>query len=730
MASRFTQRQGIQSNYVEKFYQPNFELLAKVLEKNQGDYNMFEEVNSKQANYMDVDSEAAKQHMAQKQANMQSITDAYIQGGVQKGNIARKQGMRDLRADWQQGGKSYGLQQNYDNELQYIAEQKARYNSGLITRDTYDAALKYSKNQFAGSFNEDGTFNKFSGYETAEDLDIASEIDNKLKGYISETMGRKVGKMLNGDYYYIDTMEGIPRQEILDATDHIVKTDPRIRAYLDQQDLIFDQRDPTLLNSEVAINNARTFLANKWDGIKSNRQLITNWRAQEELRDRKARARTKDEKSTIPYGDRGTKRSAPYNLTSGLRKVEGNEGVNRRIQQLQKEKLEIKGYSVSPGSTQTNRNLSEKEQAKIAKLDEQISALKKGSAPSHEENLRFYTTPKGRELYPVMARTIDDNPRKKVVDPAFYGISGEMAQRVGFDITRLENDKEYLERMTKSSNAIIDHLSQVATSVIPLSKEGYANFYNMHITQGKLLGMSGSHIDPAMGPSPGMNIKQLVIDAGGIINGVDADKATDKDWNEWLKTSVAANGYTIPGPMASNNAYDLSTGMELTLNIGEDKAPMKVLLDDATDEQNRMAKETQRAATAMFAPHETKSEVFGALPLWEYNPESETNPNAPQYIKAENNERGWSYGSTVVPGLEEVVMRVHPGIYEDPSLEPIVYQIMKDERGNPIGIKQAVSVFKDEDGNFLKAVAPSYSEIIKTRAMMDRNSTYYTKQEK
>lgn len=729
MASRFTQLQGIRSNYQEKFHTPNFELLAQVLEKQQKDYNLFEEVNSKYANYMEADTEAAKAHIDQKKANMQAITDAYITGGVQKGNIARKQAMMDVKDDWQQGGKSYGFQQNYDAELKYQEEQKARYNAGLITKDTLDAALKYSRNNFSGSFGEDGTFNKFSGYETAEDIDLSSHIDQKLTGYVSETTGREVGKMLNGDYYYMDTMEGIPRQELLDAVDHITKTDPKVRAYLDQQDLIFDQRDTKILNSEGIIQNAKTFLANKYDGIKSKRQVITNWRAQENLRHYRAKQRQKAEEVKVPAGDMGTKRSAVYNLTRGLNKVAGEEGKNYRINQIREEIYKLRGAkqqrSVGSQGGAMGPALplftTEEDQQKIIALQNEMKALEGSKQESAKAELDFYQTPEGRSQFPVMARAIEDNPRQTITDPNFYGMTGKLAEQAGFVTTRPETDEEYLKRVTESSNRIIDHLAQVATTVIPLPEEGYDNAYKMYITQGKLLNMNGSHIDPAMGPSPGENIKQLVINAGGEINGKNAEAATDDDWNKWLKTSVGFNGYTVPGPKAGNDAYDLPTGLEVTLSLGANNAPMTILLDDSTDEQKRMAKETQRFATPMYAPHEAKNADYAQLDLYNYDVESG------RYIKQDNDENGWSYGSITVPGLGEVVSRVNPGIYEDPSLEPIVYQVIKNDQGIVTGLKQAVAVQKNSEGNTISVSAPRYSEVIKTRAMMDRNSTMYTK---
>jgi hypothetical protein len=653
---------------------------------------------------------------------MEAVTQSYVTGGLQKGNIARKELLFKAKEDWQQGGQAYSMQTNSDAVKLYESEVKADFKSGRINKQTRDRALEYSKEQFEGSFDKDGNFNKFEGYQTAEDIYLIEHIDANMQGWVSETMGREVGQFLNGDYYFMDTLEGIPREELLKSVRLAAANDPKAQSYLQQLDFLFDQKDPSKSNSETAINEAMNFLANKYDGLKSNRQVINNWRKQAEYNDRLARKRAKDEKEEeeIPRGDMGTKSSSPFNALNGLTKVEIGEQIDKKILKLQKEKDNYTGSKVNPSGLSVGINpvMTEAQKQRVEKINQEIARLQQSSTASAKVELDWYNSPDGRADYPMVGRVMDNMPRQSINDPSFIGVTGKMASAAGLGnlITRPESDDEYIARVFEVSNAITDNLAQQTTTVIPIPDENYFDVFKRYITQGALLSSGASYLSPELGPSPQQRLKQSLIDAGAEVNGKNAAEATDDEWNTYLGNSTRFNGYIVPGPSAGENTYDLSVGMEVTIDLGGKKGTRNFILDDATDEQNEEARRTERFATSMYAPQSARNDELGSLPVQVYNEKSRIFESVP------NSAEGWGAGSVIVPGFGEVVSKTNPLVYQGLVTEkPIIYKVIKTKQGTYL--TPAIDI-DEESGRIVERL--SYDQVIRARSMADRNSRYRT----
>jgi hypothetical protein len=695
--NRFSRRTGLTSTFVPKEYTPNFELLAKAMQNQQVNYDIAGEMANKTPEFREADRQGVLDYGQGLQEGMNKVTEAYKKDGIQGGNVARRAYMNQVKQDYSTTGKATGFQNNFESEKQYLAELKQGVATGRITPETYKAAVARSNESSGTSYGEDGEFNAFEGYQTAEDIDLISHIDKNLKGWLSDTLSRKVGTTYNGSYYYTDTNEAIPREEILNAVKLAAQTDPKARAYLQQQDDLFDQRDKTMSNSDKLINNAMNVLASKYDGVKSTRQFHMNYMA----RDRASRA-AKAKADKVQRTDTGTKRSTPYNSRMGLQKIEIGQAKNKAIEDIKEQIHDLKGAPQTAGTQGPSIPLfiTPAQQKKIDGLNAKMKRINQHPEEASKAEIDFYNSPQGRDEHPMMGYVLDNMSKDSVVDKGFKGVAGVMAQEAGWSPTRAENNQEVLARASKLQNALVNHLSQVTTVVRPLSDTGYKTATDRYLAQGQFKNMSASYINNANGPSPVQSVPQI-LHAAGIkqINGVDLEDASPSDYAAWAKNAVSFNGYMMPGPKVVGDAFELPTGLEMSINLGGNNAPITLLLDDANDEQKKLALQTQRFATTYYSPQEAVNPEIAQLPLYESDGEGNLIRTAES-----TDPEGWGAEVINLPGGLEVISHVHPNLINDPTLKPIVFELVRTPEGEVAGLRQS---------------ALTYDRVIRDRSDMD-----------
>jgi hypothetical protein len=639
---------------------------------------------------------------------MEAVTQSYVTGGLQKGNIARKELLFKAKEDWQQGGQAYGLQTNFDAIKTYEAEQNQAYLSGRITNETYQNAVKYSKNKFSGSFDENGKFQAFDGYKTAADLDLVAHFDQNLMGWLTETLGREIGSTFNGDYFYMDTEEGIPNEDIRRAVKNMAAIDPVAQAYLNQQDLIYDPRQDGISNSDFQIDAAMKVLADKYDGIKSTRQIVEKWRAKENLREyyRSKAITTEQPKAKTGHAD-----STPYNSRSGLTTVKYGEAITKATQALEAQKRDIRGYTPGQG-TQVNRNLSVKDQAKIAKLDEEIAVLTSAGVRGVTEELAYYNSPIGKIEHPAVNFMLQSIPKKSV--DLTNDIAGALFQGAidgkGYSPRRIESDEAHLKRSIEASNKLVNHLAQNVTQVQKFSRTGYSDVYKNLVTEGAIRGLSASHINAEYGPSSKQPIITTLKNAGvNNINDVKIDDATASDWAKWGEDAIALNGYLMPGNNVAlgeaKDLYSMPTGTEITINVGTGKPPLKLLLSDASEEENQDAIPVQQFANSYHNPVSAENFTIGQA-LAELSGDM-----SPQNIEKLSQGYGGIISMKKMKGT--FVSKVNRNLHNDVEALPEVYELKFNKEGKFIGLDLAAP--KKEDGTYDMSQYISYGDIISAK---------------
>lgn len=412
MRNRFDRRARLQSTYQPITPTVNFELLAKSLQAQQGSYDKALEAYSKVPDYIrqsDSASAEAKAYRDAQQQRIQSMSDAFISGGIQKGNIARKEGMRSLLQDFQPGGIANKLET--DAKLFNAYQQELTDNKDL-TAEVRQAALQRSLSDYEKGY---GNKTPFSGYKAQKYIDVQAKLDKLADGFESDIAegaalinGRRVGKTFNGSYYYVDSdkEEKVDYNDVRKYVMDMAMTDPEIRSFYNQEDDLFggkfeytykykdkegkvQEKTVDMTRSQYSMNTIADGLATKYSFLKrtTDSQYKQDWQLKQ--RNQQAFDKAMQQDPVLQRADLLIKK------TNGLAKLDSSLWDRTATERAVDEKLQ---RYYNRGSALTASEAKEFTQLKQQKKE--LQAMPENKNQAAQEFIEWSNTPEGREQYP------------------------------------------------------------------------------------------------------------------------------------------------------------------------------------------------------------------------------------------------------------------------------------------------------------------------------------------
>ena len=431
--NRFSKRAPLRSTYLPQQYMPNFDFLAQALATQQGQYDEVQQASQRLPQHIQADQTDVLAYKALQERRMQEVASAYKEKGLQGGNMARTKLMTDIKNDFAPTGKAYGFEANYRAVGAYQEALKEQLKEGKITKDVYDKVIERSLTEFK-SYGEDGTYNQFSGYNPSAYVDVQKKIDDLAKGFETDALngnaigpgGRKVGKTMNGQYFYMDTdkQEFIRDEDIRAFVRSTAYADSEISGYLRQEDdlfgtvavggqrpklgpggkpmkdedgkVIMEQYTEEIPVSEYKLRNVENALANKYGFMKQT----TETKLQQDWLYKMNEQHKRDKK--LQEKDDYVHRAALLIEQDGLPKIENSmwkktdavKAVDARLSELS---LMSGGRNAYDPNSETN-----KERRKLIEEKNRLLALPDNEDQAAQEFEKWLQTQEGKEQYPGM----------------------------------------------------------------------------------------------------------------------------------------------------------------------------------------------------------------------------------------------------------------------------------------------------------------------------------------
>lgn len=445
--NRFTQLRGVRSDYEEKFYTPNFELLQQALQKQQTSYDVTQEVTNKIPEHFKGDKEAAEQYRQEMQQQMQNVTDAYITNGIQGGNMARRQAMLNVSSAWQPGGKANNLEKNNTAIKEYEARLQSQVDSGFIMPDVKEAMMKNYVDTFQ-SYDGDN-FTEFTGKDAAQHVEVQAKLSQAAQIFAASAesnTGVKVGnrtirKVMGGQYYEVvnDQVEYKDESEIREFLKQTYAGDKQMQAFIAQQDELFGTGQEQIDGAIDAVSKAMSYERKSYQSqFIQNRNFLTP-----EMKARRAAQAEEDKRKLnktreLALVDTGLKLDKAPSAEDDLDNA--RDIKERKLEEIRAKKqkaLRAKtGWFAGSGTLHSwaaslTGNGAEWEEYMKAKsaIDEEYGAASKANEEFYDkmstlspgEMYEMYKSPEGRDLFPHMSIALDKtSPRSSGEQPDEY----------------------------------------------------------------------------------------------------------------------------------------------------------------------------------------------------------------------------------------------------------------------------------------------------------------------
>jgi len=268
--NRFDQPVNIRSTYMPKEFIPNLDAYAQVMGQQQAQYDQLLDTANKVPRYLTADEQRVEQYRQSMQENIDRITDSYVRNGLQSGNVARRDYLRQLQNDWQPGGEAYVIDQNYQAFQTYKEQLDDQLAKGNISNRKYNTLLKTSVDKFQGSFVNDQE-NKFSGIQAAKDVDLAQLADERAKGWMADRVQSGRYRIMGGQYFDMQEKKFVDPKEVYKGVLRAISSSPEAIAYLQQEKELFGA------DIKKNLHAAAAYAAQKYGYTEYDSQYLSNW---------------------------------------------------------------------------------------------------------------------------------------------------------------------------------------------------------------------------------------------------------------------------------------------------------------------------------------------------------------------------------------------------------------------------------------------------------------------
>jgi soluble cytochrome b562 len=502
--NRFDKRARLQSTYQPIAPTANFELLAKSLQVQQNTYDKALDAYSKVPDYIresDQASAEAKQYREGQQQRIQNMTDAFTSGGIQKGNIARKEGMRSLLQDFQPGGVGNKLETDAKRYQSYMEQLDKDLADDRITPDVHQKAKQKSLKDFDLAY---GNKTPFSGYQTAANVDLTKMADDFLTGWQPNIIAGKPVKVLNGEFYYAGTTEKVTPQEIQQAALEYLQAQPEAQAYLQQLDTLFesnavDDQGNTIPNSMLAMNDAINANARKHSKLQETGKYIKNWA----VADARGRAHDKRNDGNI-FGS--LYNSGVINAPMGKIDLEElgtqSKAANDLVMSAKQRLLELQGRALIPGQSPATEKQLRRAKESVTKAEATFEGFEKqegAEAWRTKGKLSYIMSPEAQGRFPGIKQAATSLQRKEDETSDQYG------QRVIDTYNKaVDASSQYVVRSKGFGDGIKGAKAKKESTNRILGASGVGELYGMKV---QLVGPDGTFKD-------GVSFEELMNSSG------------------------------------------------------------------------------------------------------------------------------------------------------------------------------------------------------------------------
>lgn len=309
--------------YVNQYWTPNADLLAKALQSQQTNYDLAQQAGNIPIEALPKDEELAQSIRSGIDNKITNLANVYKTQGVNAGNREQKNLLRDIRRMQLPGGQVFNLKKNVTNYQEYKKQIDSMYKEGKINKDKKDQLLNMSMNAFSGSYTDD-IFNEFNGISAATDVNLSEQAAKLADGWMADKVNSGQYKMLNGQYYDVQSKKYVDYNEVYNSISKQIINDPNNKAFLRQEAQLkgLVGEDATKYISQL-VHDAANFAANKESFSEVDSKYLKNWMLE-------AQIKKKNDQDLIDYEYNlggGETNTRLYTTDSGMKELDIKEGL-------------------------------------------------------------------------------------------------------------------------------------------------------------------------------------------------------------------------------------------------------------------------------------------------------------------------------------------------------------------------------------------------------------------